>query len=392
MNSRERMLKALNHEEPDRVPFDLAGSTWTGITNTAYQNLRKHMGLAPDEPEWSDVIQQIVIPEERILDDLGVDTRGLFPITSHNDDVYARLMDRGDYWEYHDEWSFVHHFPKNGYWFSLVGSPLEEIDFALENIIEDFPWPDAGNHRRFAGLREKAIRFREQGKVVFIKGLCAGLFEMHQRVRGMTNAMTDSMLYPGNADKLAGKLADLKIEFWDKALDELGDVVDIVGEGDDYGTQQSQLISPEQFRTDYKSHFTRVLSFIKEKAPGVKLMFHSCGNVRPIIPDLIEMGVDILNPVHITADGMEPIQLKKDFGDSITFWGGGIDTQQVLPNGTETEIADHVKANLDALAPGGGYVFCTVHNIQAEVPAENIMAMYNAYEQNRNYEKKIGIK
>jgi uroporphyrinogen decarboxylase len=385
MNSRERILKTLNHEEPDRVPFDLAGSTWTGITNTAYQNLRKHLGLAPSEPEWSDVIQQIVIPDEKILDDLGVDTRGVFPITSHNDDVYSKLKDRGEYWEYLDEWSFLHHFPKNGYWFSLVESPMEAVDFAGENIIEDFSWPDAGNKRRFAGLREKAIQFRNQDKLVMTKGLCAGLFEMHQRVRGMTNAMTDSMLYPDNADKLAGKLADLKIEFWDEALNELGDVVDIIGEGDDYGTQQSQLISPEQFRTDYKPHFTRVLSFIKEKAPGVKLIFHSCGNVRPIIPDLIEMGVDILNPVHITAEGMEPYQLKKDFGSSISFWGGGIDTQQVLPHGTESEISDHIRSNLDALAPCGGYVFCTVHNIQAEVPANNFMAMYNAYVKNRNY-------
>ena len=385
MNSRERILKTLNHEEPDRVPFDLAGSTWTGITNTAYQNLRAHLGLDPLEPEWSDVIQQIVIPEEKILDELGVDTRGVFPITSHNDDVYSKLKDRGEYWEYSDEWSFVHHFPKNGYWFSLVESPMEEVDCAQEDIIEDFSWPDAGNKRRFAGLREKAIEFRNQDKLVMTKGLCAGIFEMQQRVRGMTNAMTDSMLYPENADKLAGKLADLKIEFWDEALNELGDVVDIVGEGDDYGTQQSQLISPDQFRTDYKPHFARVLSFIKEKAPGVKLIFHSCGNVRPFIPDLIEMGVDILNPVHITATGMEPYQLKKDFGSSISFWGGGIDTQQVLPHGTESEISDHVRSNLDALAPGGGYVFCTVHNIQAEVPVQNFMAMYHAYVKNRNY-------
>ncbi len=208
---------------------------------------------------------------------------------------------------------------------------------------------------------------------------------MHQRVRGMTNAMTDHMIYPPNSDKLVGKLADLKIAFWDKALDELGDVVDIVGEGDDYGTQLSQLISPEHFRENYKSHFARVISFIKEKAPEVKLMFHSCGNVRPIIPDFIEMGVDILNPVHITATGMEPYQLKKDFGSSISFWGGGIDTQQVLPNGTESEISDHVRSNLDALAPGGGYVFCTVHNVQAEVPVKNFMAMYNAFVKNRDY-------
>lgn len=376
MNSRERVLKSINHEEPDRIPFDLASTVWTGITNTAYQNLRIYLGLKESKPEWSDVIQQIVTPSEDILNELKVDTRGIFPLTSHNWDVYSKLKDCGDYWEYLDEWSFVHHFPKNGYWFSLVKSPLEEADFEQENCIEYFSWPDAGNKLRFAGLREKAIQYRNQDKIVMTKGLCAGLFEMHQRIRGMENSMIDPFIIPVNSDKLIGKLADLKIEFWDAALDELGDVVDIVGEGDDYGTQVSQLISPEQFREYYKSHFTRVLEFIKEKAPGVKLIFHSCGNVRPIIPDLIEMGVDILNPVHITATGMEPAQLKNDFGDSIVFWGGGVDTQKVLPTGTQKQVIDEVKKNIEALAPGGGFVFNTVHNIQAEVPPENIMAMW----------------
>jgi uroporphyrinogen decarboxylase len=377
MNSRERVFKALNHEEADRIPYDLAGSTWSGITNTAYQNLRKYLGKAEKHAEWSDVIQQIVIPSEEILDELQVDTRGVFPLTSHNWDVYSKLKDAGDYWEYIDEWSFIHHFPKNGYWFSLVSNPMKDVDFTNEDIVQDFPWPYAGDPLRFTGLREKAIHFRKQDKIVMTKGLCAGLFEMHQRVRGMENAMVDPFMYAENSDRLVGKLAELKIEFWDAALDELGDVVDIVGEGDDYGTQQSQLISPDQFRDYYKPHFERVLSFIKTKAPNVKLMFHSCGNVRPIIPDLIEMGVDILNPVHVNAAGMEPVQLKKDFGNDIVFWGGGVDTQHILPSGSPQEVANEVKKNIDALAPGGGFVFNTVHNIQAEVPSENIMAMWN---------------
>ena len=377
MNSRERILKALNHEEPDRIPYDLAGSTWTGITITAYRNLRKHLGKNESEANWSDVIQQIVVPSEEMLDELQVDTRGIFPLTSHNWDVYAKLKDCGNYWEYVDEWSFTHHFPKDGYWFSLVKNPMDQVDFEQDNIVENFSWPDAGNKLRFVGLREKAIQFRNKDKIVMTKGLCAGLFEMHQRVRGMTNAMMDPLLFQNNSDKLIGKLADLKIEFWDAALDELGDVVDIVGEGDDYGTQQSQLISPDQFREFYKPHFSRVLSFIKQKAPKVKLLFHSCGNVRPIIPDLIEMGADILNPVHVNATGMEPEQLKRDFGKDIVFWGGGVDTQHVLPNGSVQEVADDVKRNVEALAPGGGFVFSTVHNVQAEVPPENIMSMWN---------------
>jgi uroporphyrinogen decarboxylase len=385
MNSRERIFKALNHEEPDRVPYDLASSTWTGITNTAYQNLRKFLGMEPEEPVWSDVIQQIVIPSEEILDRMNVDVRGVFPLTSHNWDVWAKLKDKGDFWEYFDEWGFTHRFPKNGFWFSLVKSPMGESDFSESDIVEKYPWPNAGDKQRFAGLRNKAIEYRNSDKVVFTKGLCAGLFEMHQRVRGMENAMLDAFMFPENSDKLIGKLADLKIEFWDALLDEAGDVVDIIGEGDDYGTQQSQLIDPEHFRAYYKPHFIRVLDFIKKKSPHLKIMFHSCGNVRPILPDLIEMGVDILNPVHVRANGMEPVQLKKDFGKDLVFWGGGVDTQNVLPNGTPQNVKDDVKRNIEVLAPGGGFVFNTVHNIQAEVPPENIMAMWEALQEFGKY-------
>ncbi len=385
MNSRERIFQTLNHAEPYRIPYDLAGTTWTGITKTAYANLVKYLGFDDYETEWSDVIQQIVIPSEQMLNYAGADVRGLFPLTSHNWNVYEKIKEKGNYFEYFDEWGFTHHFPKNGFWFSMVKHPLEAIDFEAEGIIENYNWPDAANPVRFDGLREKALKFRQQEKIVFVKGLCAGLFEMHQRIRGVENAMVDPFLFPVNSDKLVGKLADLKIEFWDALLDKIGDVVDIVGEGDDYGTQQSQLISPDQFREYYKPHFIRVLNFIKYKAPAVKLMFHSCGNVRPIIPDLIEMGVDILNPVHITATGMEPVQLKKDFGKDIVFWGGGVDTQNVLPSGTPTEVMDDVKRNIDALAPGGGFVFSTVHNIQSEVPPQNIVAMLEALKEFGNY-------
>ncbi|MBK7480871.1 MAG: hypothetical protein IPI69_14905 [Bacteroidales bacterium] len=227
-------------------------------------------------------------------------------------------------------------------------------------------------------MREKAIRFREEGKLVILKGLCAGIFEMQQRVRGVSNALVDSFVYPEFSDRLIGKLADLKIQFWQKALEELADVVDVVAEADDYGTQESQLVSPDHFRQYYKAHIARIIKAIKDLAPKAKLIFHSCGNIRPLLPDFIEIGIDIINPVHINAAGMEPYQLKKDFGSELVFWGGGVDTQKVLPEGSPSDVADDVKRNIDALAPGGGFVFATVHNIQAEVPAENIIAMLKA--------------
>lgn len=145
MGSRERALAALNFQEPDRIPFDLVGTTWTGITNTSYQNLCDFLEMANSSPNWSDVIQQIVIPSEEMMARLKVDTRGVFPLTSHNWDVFSKCVDREDYLEYRDEWSFVHHFPKNGFWFSIVKHPMEDVDFSKKGMIEKFDWPYAGD-------------------------------------------------------------------------------------------------------------------------------------------------------------------------------------------------------------------------------------------------------
>jgi len=385
MTSRERVLTAVDHREPDRVPLDLACTHVTGISRIAYERVRAYLGMPPHEPQWQDVIQQTVIPAEDFLDRFGVDTRGLFPLTSHNWDVFDKLEDGGEVWVYHDEWGMTQHFPKeNGLWFTIVEFPLAEMPPEAATI-DAYPWPDAGDPVRVEGLREQARAFREQGKAVIIKGVCAGIFEMAQRLRGMENAMMDSLLYPEFADRLYGKLADLKIAFWETALGKLGDVVDIVLENDDYGTQQSQLISFEQYSNTIRPHLERVLRFIKTAAPNVRLLFHSCGNVRPYLPGFIEAGVDILNPVHITAEGMEPAALKRDFGDAITFWGGGVDTQHVLPYGTPEQVKENVKHNVEIFAPGGGYVFNTVHNIQSDVPPENVVAMYEALEECGTY-------
>ena len=385
MTSRERILKALQHEEPDHVPFDMGSTQLTGISMTAYLNLCKHLKKNCQNTSFSDVIQQLAMPSEEMLKYFEVDTRGLFPLTSHNWNVEKNLQEMTGKFIYIDEWGIKYQKSKEkGYWFSIIDEPMNSISPEI-NVIDDFDWPNAGNPERVAGLRQKALDYRKKGKLIVLKGLCAGLFEMYQRIRGMENAMMDSLMYPDFSDKLVGKIADLKIEFWDMALNELHDVADVIVESDDYGTQESQLISPDQFRQNFKPHINRVLQFIREKSPKSFIFFHSCGNVRPIIPDFIEMGVDILNPVHTSARGMEPVALKKDFGKDITFWGGGVETQNILPNGTAQQIADDVKRNIDALAPGGGFVFNTVHNIQQDVSPESIMAMWNAWKKYGKY-------
>jgi uroporphyrinogen decarboxylase len=173
-------------------------------------------------------------------------------------------------------------------------------------------------------------------------------------------------------------MTQLKLDFWEMALPQLGGLVDVISQADDFGTQVSQLISARMFRQQVKPCWKVVLDCLRTLAPEAYRFFHSCGNVRPIIPDFIELGIHILNPVHITARGMEPSALKQDFGQDLTFWGGGIDTQEVLPHGTPQQVEAAVRRSLETLAPGGGYVFNTVHNIQADVPVENILAMYQA--------------
>jgi uroporphyrinogen decarboxylase len=379
VNSRERLLTAINHQEPDRVPFDLGSTQVTGIHRVAYHGLREALGLPPVEARQCDYIQGLALPDDDVIERLGVDVRGLFPLNSHNWNV--REEDVGDYWAYHDEWGIIHHRPKsNGLYFSIVQVPLNDPNLSVGDI-QRHPWPNMGDPARTAGLRELAEGYRAAGYAVMLKDPFAGIFEMAQRIVGMENIMIMMALNKGVAGILFDKLLELKLSFWEMALPRLADVVDVVSQADDYGTQESQLISPGMFREQIKPRLKILFERVRGLAPGAKRFFHSCGNVRPLLPDYIEVGVEILNPVHIRARGMEPAALKHEFGRDLVFWGGGVDTQGVLPRGTSQEVKDDVRRNIEALAPGGGFVFNTVHNIQADVPPQNIIAMWEALQE-----------
>ncbi len=383
MTHRERLLTALRHEEPDRVPFDLSSTQVTGISNTAYANLREYLGLPSVEPDTVDVVQQVCIPHEDVMERLQIDTRGVFPFISSNWNL--DIQDEGDSWGFVDEWQCKHCMPKkNGHYYSLSESPFNDTTLA-QDAVDSLKWPDPADPRRWAGLREKAVGFRDRGYPVVMRGLCAGILEMACRLRPMDKLMMDLAMGEAAGTHLLTKIAEIKGRFWEAALDDLGDVVDVVVEADDYGTQQSMLVSPAMYRQLLKPLQAELFTIIRKRLPEGFVFFHSCGNVRGLIPDFIEIGVDILNPVHITATGMEPVALKRDFGRDICFWGGGVDTQGVLPNGTPEQVREDVKRNVAALAPGGGYVFNTVHNIQADVPPENIMAMVDALREIGSY-------
>jgi len=373
------LLTTLNHREPDRVPFDLGSTQVTGIHVVAYRDLCQALDLPPVEVQLCDHIQQLALPDDDVIERLGVDVRGLFPLNSHNWNVHEE--DAGEYWLYHDEWGITHRRAKpDGLYYSIVQVPLGGPELSAQDI-ENHAWPDVADLRRIAGLRELAERYRRDGYAVVLKSPFAGIFEMAQRIVGMENCLMMMAADKKLAGVLFDKLLELRLAFWDLALPQLADVVDVVAEFDDYGTQSSQLISPRMFRQQLKPRLKILFDRLKQLAPHARRFFHSCGNVRPLLPDFIEIGVEILNPVHTRAAGMEPAALKRDFGEALVFWGGGVDTQGALPTGTPQEVKDDVRRNIEALAPGGGFVFNPVHNIQADVPPQNIIAMWEALQE-----------
>jgi len=379
MNSRERLLTTLNHREPDRVPFDLGSTQVTGIHVVAYRDLRQALGLPLVGVQLCDSIQQLALPDDDVIERLGVDVRGLFPLNSHNWNVHEE--DAGEYWLYHDEWGITHRRAKpDGLYYSIVQVPLGGPELSAQDI-ENHAWPDVADLRRIAGLRELAERYRRDGYAVVLKSPFAGIFEMAQRIVGMENCLMMMAADKKLAGVLFDKLLELRLAFWDLALPQLADVVDVVAEFDDYGTQSSQLISPRMFRQQLKPRLKILFDRLRQLAPNARRFFHSCGNIRPLLSDFIGIGVEILNPVHTRAAGMNPAALKRDFGDALVFWGGGVDTQGVLPTGTPQEVKDDVRRNIEALAPGGGFVFNPVHNIQADVPPQNIIAMWEALQE-----------
>jgi uroporphyrinogen decarboxylase len=382
-SSRERLLTTLDHHEPDRVPFDLGGTQVTGIHVVAYRNLRQALGLSPVEVQLCDYIQQLALPDDDVIERLGVDVRGLFPLNSHNWNVHKE--EAGEYWVYHDEWGITHRRSRpDGLYYSIVQVPLDDPDLSVQDI-RNHPWPNMADPQRIAGLQEQAERYRASGYGVVLKDPFAGMFEMAQRIIGMEQCLVMMATDKKLMGALFDKLLDLKLSFWEMALPQLAEVVDVVMQADDYGTQTSQFISARMFREQLKPRLKILFERIKQLAPNAKRLFHSCGNVRPLLPDFIEIGVDILNPVHIRAIGMDPALLKREFGNEIVFWGGGVDTQKVLPRGTPQEVKDDVRRNIEALAPGGGFVFNTVHNIQADVPPQNIIAMWEALQEHGMY-------
>ncbi|MGD9346032.1 MAG: uroporphyrinogen decarboxylase family protein [Candidatus Aminicenantes bacterium] len=408
MNSRERILAALNHRLPDKMPIDFSGHRSSGIAALAYPKLREFTGLPPAPVRVYDLVQQLAIVDEDILDRFGVDTiemgRGFLKEekdwkewilpdgTACLIPYYIHLEKRGDDWAVLTDNGIELGIQKKGWlyfeqtYFPLMERGIRDDDFSdLEDVLNDTIWTGAvspGAHLPLDGEgREEMIRgaraLRESTDRAIIGLFGGNMFEVPQMLYRMDNYLMALRLYSEAVMRLSEKLCGIYLKNLEKWLGAVGPYIDIVMFGDDLGAQTGPLISPEMYRRFFKPFHQKLWSRAKELA-DVKVQLHCCGGVRELLPDLIDAGLDAINPVQFNCAGMDTSELKENFGKDLTFWGGGCDTRDILPNASPEIVRKHVHEQVANLSPGGGFVFQQVHNILANVPAENIIAMFDA--------------
>lgn len=390
MTSRERLATCLQHREPDRVPFDLGTTFVTGITRIGHQRLLEAMGeVRRPAPRVLDPVQQLVVADEDTLDRLGVDTTSLQrhfptrePVTEWEDEHY---------WMFLDAWGIGWRRPKvfrragaagdqGGLYYDMFLHPLAGKDVADARA---HPWPDPTRNFDREGMRALARSLHEgTDKGIIAPAFGSGILEMTLWLQGFDQGYMNLLADKQMTVYLLDRITDIKSAYAEVMLEAVGEYCQVFyAGGDDLGHQHSPAMRPELFRELLVPRYKRYFEAIKRKAPHIRVFFHSCGCVYPLLPDLIEAGIDILNPVQVSAAEMgDTARLKREFGRDLVFWGG-VDTQKVLPHGTVQEVRDEVRRRMDDLAPGGGYVFGAVHNIQADVPGRNVLAMAEALDE-----------
>jgi uroporphyrinogen decarboxylase len=386
MNSRERVLTTLNHKEPDRVPFDMGGTVVTGIQAKAYRRLRQYLGLPEKEITIIDILQQLALVDDDVMQRLGVDVRNVSPRSTASFKIELKDTPDGRYRYFHDEYQVGWRMPiDGGMYYDMFEHPLSgEIN---TETIDAYTLPDPLDPARFAGLPQASRNIIEKEKRALVIGnISAGIFELYLWTRGFKDGYADWAGNPELAKIILRKYMNLQMAYWEKMFDVMqGIPIDIVQMADDLAGQNGLLISPNSYRKLLKPFHKEMFSYIHSKTDA-KIFFHSCGSIRPLIPDLIDAGVDILNPVQVNAANMDSAELKRDYGKDLSFWGGGVDTQMAFDEShTPDEVRADVRKRLQDFMPGGGFVFNTIHNIQGNVPPENIMAMWETLQEYGQY-------
>jgi uroporphyrinogen decarboxylase len=364
MTPRERVLQALRHQAPDEIPADFGGGPATMIHPTAYARLLAHLGLEPEQPVSGRGEGQVVTPSEAVLQRFAIDVRGI-DLSAPDD----RQSQSADGTSYVDDWGVT--WKKSGPAAPYIAArgPLQALDQPSVADATSFPYPEPDQPTWTAGLRESARAIRQRGEHALVLNLGNITFSIAQRVRGFAELFEDLLINREFATALLEQVSDFCCRVATNALIEVGELIDAVSVSDDMGMQTQAYMSPRLYRETVKPHHARVIDTIRRNSDAFVIL-HSDGAIAELLPDFIDAGVQVINPVQVSAAGMDSRLLKREFGRDLTFWGA-IDTHRVLPVGSATDVTDD-------LAGDGGYVIASVHNIQAETPAENVVAMFDA--------------
>lgn len=390
MNHRERVLAAIHHQIPDRLPVDLGGMRSTGIMAIAYQRLKQHLGIEGGELKVFDTGQQLAYVEQPVREWYGADVlildggmiQGWRPYTLP-DGTPAQIVKsfctepdgRGGEYSLGRQGRRVGHRPADSLYFDSIYHPLAWATSKSDLNLYHFP---VLNDETLAALQQEAKRLCRETDYAILGSFGGALLEGGQGLRGWDRFMMDLAGNRSFAEALLDKMLAAALRNLELYLDAVGDYIQIIQMGGDLGTQNGPQVRPRMYYDILQPRDKALWGRIHQLKPNVSVFLHSCGGIYELLPGIIDAGADILNPVQISACGMDPARLKREFGDRLCFWGGGCDTQSVLPFGTPEEVYAHTRGNVEIFKPGGGFVFCQVHNIQAGIPPENIAAMRQA--------------
>jgi uroporphyrinogen decarboxylase len=406
MTSRDRVLSTIAHHEPDRLPRDCGAMRSTGIMGIAYDRMKTYLGVTGGHTRIFDAVQQLAIPEEWYLDRFGLDAVDLSRAFAENDDDWVEwtLQDgtqvqfpawlqfeplAGGGWAcLNDDGVAIAQMPASATYFSQKVFPLMgQLPESFESLgkwmnmspwsyMTDPIWKNTSRSDFWTYFGETAKKYRSTTDRAIMLGFGGNLFEWGQFLYRTDEFLINLLTEPETMERLLDALVERHLHVLDQVLEAVGSAIDIIQFGDDLGTQAAPMIDPELYHRMFFPRHKRLFERVHQH--GIKVFFHSCGAIADFMPDLIDAGADILNPVQIGAVGMDPVRLKNEFGKDVCFWGGGIDTQHVLALSTPQEVKDAVRRNCEVFAKDGGFVFNQVHNILANVPPENVVAMYEA--------------
>jgi len=404
MTSRERVLAALDHREPDRVPVDFGGHRSSGIAAVAYAKLRRALDL-PERPiRVYDPIQQLAIIDGDVLDRFGVDTIELGRGFALEDEHWADWMlpdgtpcqmpawalperDEGRWVFRSESGRVIGQMPDGALYFEQTHWPFfeeDDLDKLPEAMAECMwvalrtpPGPLVKGQFGEQAMIDGARQLRESTDRAILALFGGNLLEFGQFLYRNDKFLMMLAGRPDRVHEFLDRVTEIHLANLERFLGLVGPYIDIVLFGDDLGMQSGPQMSPAMYREFFKPRHAKMWQRAKELA-DVRVKLHCCGGVRPLLGDLIEAGLDAINPVQISCNGMDPRELKAEFGERLTFWGGGCDTHRVLSFGTRDEVRRHVREQVAILSPGGGFVFQQVHNVLANVPPENVIAMLDA--------------